>query len=279
VDPIRRLCALVAVLAAALALSACGDDEEEGGGGQTEQPTTVAMSVSGSGRNVKMTAPKTVEGGVVKIEFSNEAKGDHGLQLGYVDEGHTPQEGLEAAAAWGEEGKPLPAWVHLHGGVGTLRPGTRQSVTQELPAGRYFAVDIDSNAAAYFSVSGGGSGEQPSAPATITASEYKFEATGLQAGKRQALVENAGEEPHFIAAAQIKPGSTIEDVRKFVRTEKGPEPFAEGGFDTAIIDGGVAQTIELDAPAGKYAFMCFVPDRKGGPPHVAKGMISEVTFR
>jgi len=43
-----------------------------------------------------------------------------------------------------------------------------------------------------------------------------------------------------------------------------------------VIDGGIAQNIELDLEAGKYAVVCFIQDRKGGPPHGAKGMISEL---
>lgn len=40
------------------------------------------------------------------------------------------------------------------------------------------------------------------------------------------------------------------------------------------------QITELDlARKGKYALLCFVSDRKGGPPHVAKGMVAEVTVR
>jgi hypothetical protein len=276
VDPVRRLCALAAVLFAVLALSACGDDEEEGGGGQAEQAQTVAIKLSGSAKSPKMTAPKSVEGGVVRIEFSNEAKGRHGVQLGYVEEGNrTPQDGLRAAAAWGEEGKPLPEWLHLQGGVGSIDSGTSQSVTQELPVGRYFAVDVDSNAAAFFEVTGGAGGELPSAPATIEASEYKFESSGLKAGRNEVLFDNVGKEPHFVVAAKLKQGKTIDDVRNFIRTEKGESPITEEvGFDTAIVDGGIKQTVEVEAESGDYALMCFIPDRKGGPPHAVKGMVS-----
>jgi hypothetical protein len=274
----RPVCTALALLAVPFALSACGDDEDNGDGGQAAQLRTVEFSITGSGRQTEMTAPRSVEGGVVRVRFSNEAQGDHGLQLAYVDEGRSPQEGLRMGAAWGEEGRPLPDWVHFQGGVGSIRPGTAQSVTQELPAGRYVAVDIDSNAAAFFEVTEGEGGEEPSAPGTIEASEYKFESSGLQSGRRQVVVDNVGAEPHFVAAGRLKPGKTIDDVRRFIRTEEGEEPFVEeGSFDTAIVDGGVKQAIELNVPAGEYAFMCFIPDRAGGPPHVAKGMISAAT--
>ena len=34
--------------------------------------------------------------------------------------------------------------------------------------------------------------------------------------------------------------------------------------------------LETELEKGNYAFFCFVSDRAGGPPHVAKGMVSDV---
>jgi hypothetical protein len=49
---------------------------------------------------------------------------------------------------------------------------------------------------------------------------------------------------------------------------------------TARIEGGTKQITELDLDKpGKYALLCFVSDRKGGPPHVAQGMVAEITVR
>jgi hypothetical protein len=72
-------------------------------------------------------------------------------------------------------------------------------------------------------------------------------------------------------------------VRKaLTREQSGAEPpldFEHTSY-TARIDGGTKQITELhlDKP-GKYALLCFVSDRKGGPPHVAQGMIAEITAR
>ena len=36
--------------------------------------------------------------------------------------------------------------------------------------------------------------------------------------------------------------------------------------------------VDLDfKKSGKYVALCFIPDRQGGTPHVAKGMVSELT--
>lgn len=71
-------------------------------------------------------------------------------------------------------------------------------------------------------------------------------------------------------------------MRKAFRGAGGAEPpldFSNVAY-TARIDGGTKQITELElARKGKYALLCFVSDRKGGPPHVAKGMVAEITVR
>ena len=45
-----------------------------------------------------------------------------------------------------------------------------------------------------------------------------------------------------------------------------------------MLDGGREQIDELELVAGRYALVCFLTDRAGGPPHVAQGMVSELTI-
>jgi hypothetical protein len=45
---------------------------------------------------------------------------------------------------------------------------------------------------------------------------------------------------------------------------------------TAALEGGDSQIAELNLTSGKYAFICFISNRGGGPPHAAMGMIKEV---
>lgn len=273
--------AIVAVLG--FAGAGCGGDDDEGdsggGGGESQsaKPSKLAIEASGSAKKPTLTVPKSVEGGVVEIEFTNSAKGDHGAQLILAKDGHTPAEALKVGNAWGENGKPLPDWVVPAGGVGSVPSGTTATVTQELAPGKYSVVDLDSDANTELEVTGdSGAGELASEGGTIDATEYEFSSTGLKAGKSRVLFDNVGGEPHFIAGIGIRPGSTIADVRTFFKTEKGKPPIDESrSFSTAVIEGGTKQSIDVDLEAGKYAFLCFVPDRAGGPPHVVKGMISE----
>jgi hypothetical protein len=43
------------------------------------------------------------------------------------------------------------------------------------------------------------------------------------------------------------------------------------------MDGGVSQIVDANLEPGSYAFFCFISDKTGGPPHVVKGMVSEVS--
>ncbi len=161
------------------------------------------------------------------------------------------------------------------------QPGQTAIATQNLAPGKYYALDIDSNKSAPMEVTGSAGGGEPSATPRIDAVDYSFTGSGLKTGKQTVLFENKGKQPHFVVGGPINPGNTIADVRKFGSQEEpsGPPPFDEkSAFDTAILEGGTKQAVEIDfKKKGKYAFLCFIPDRQGGPPHVAKGMVSEVT--
>jgi hypothetical protein len=265
----------------ALGAAGCGDDDDGGGGSAAAKPaeaSKLAIELSGSAKKPTFEVPQSVEGGVVEISFTNSAKGGHSAQLVRAEQGHTPREALAAGKAWGEKGKGLPDWALTAGGLGDVEPGETATVTQALAPGKYLVADLETGANAEFEVTGeAAASELPSDGGTIEATEYEFTASGLKSGGAPILFANAGGEPHFIAAVGIKPGRTIADVRKFFETEKGEPPIDEArSFNTAVIEGGESQSIDVELEAGDYALLCFVPDRAGGPPHAVKGMISKV---
>ena len=265
----------------ALGVAGCGDEDESSPESSSSgKPAALAIEVTASG---ELKAPKSVPAGVTTITVRNGAKEPHSVQLARVDEGQDPQKGIEAGNAWASEGKPLPAWAHTEGGVPVVPPGASASSTQNLPPGQYAAFDTNAEPGqqkpALFEVTGeAGDAQLPSTEARIEANEYSFDATGLKAGRQRVLIDNAGAEPHFVAALQLKPGKTVDDVREFVETEKGQEPFIEEGeIATPVLDGKGKQVIDAEFKRGDYVLMCWVPDRKGGPPHAVKGMISAAT--
>jgi hypothetical protein len=264
-----------------LVLAACGDDEESGSGGGGTAPTAVALELSGAGKDLKMSAPKSVAAGVAELSFQNSTRKESDAQLVRLDGDRTPEQALTAAEAWASEGKTLPEWIHLEGGVGSVPANGSGTAIQELVPGRYLAVSIATNAFTEFEVTeSAGQSELPATEATVDEVDYSFRARGLSGGTTRVTIANKGEQPHFVAASRIKAGKTLADVRKFVRTEQGPPPVDfEQSWDTSVMDGGKEQVVELQLEPGRYALLCWVPDRAGGPPHAVKGMISEAVVR
>ena len=278
---LRRRAPLLLAGAALVAVAGCGEDEESKPEASSDKPAALTIEASGSGKSLKLTAPKTVPAGTTTITLKNGSDSPRSLQLIRVDEGHEAQEGLAAGNAWGSDGKPLPEWAHAAGGVPMTPPAQSGTSTQQLPPGKYAAVDLDAEPppTTFFEVTGESSdGALPEAPARVELNEYSFQPTGLTAGRQRVVIDNKGAEPHFVAAAPIKDGKTIDDVRKYVETEKGEPPIdEEQAVATPVLDGKTSQVVDLELKSGNYALLCWVPDRKGGPPHAVKGMISAAT--
>lgn len=279
----HRTGAAVAALGLALALPSCGSDDEESSSSSGDAKPAAFKVTLGDASKGKSTvkAPKTVKAGLVEVSAENTGKRTHDAQIIGVDGDHTAQQVSKIVNA---EGGPIPEWLHGGGGLGTLAPGQSGTVTDVLEPGRYFVFDTEGGASAEFEVTGeGGSAELPSTPATITAKEYGFETSGLKAGTNEITFENAGKELHHVLAVPYAKGATLAEVKKFATSDEqpsGPPPVDfEKAAGTTVLDGGKAQVAELELKKGKYAFLCFIQDRKGGPPHVAKGMLQEIAIK
>jgi hypothetical protein len=261
-----------------LGLSACGDDDDDGGGSEPQAFEVVANEDG-------VTAPDSVKPGAIEVRFNNSGKKEHSAQIVSLGDGHTAAEVKKAGEAWGEGGKPLPEWLEFVGGVGNTKPSGSAIAVVDLPPGEYAAFDIESDAAepyAEFTVEGDEGPGLDEVPARVEATEYSFSAEGLESGSQRVLFENAGGEPHHLIGAPLKPGKTEADLKAFLKQEQGgnagPPPIVESkGFDTAIISGGERSVVDLRLESGEYAFICFIPDRKGGPPHAFKGMATVAT--
>jgi plastocyanin len=278
----------LALVAASLVLAAC-DADDEGKQAAAAAPTKMAITASEADKQARLSVRRSVPAGLVTVELTNTGKVFHEAQLIRLDPGHTPDEALRVIAA---EGAPSPAWIHAAGGTGPAPPRGSSSATQRLRPGNYMVYDAPfvnegqgvKFGMATFNVDGqANGGALPKATAKVEAFEYGFRASGLNAGANTVKFTNAGSEPHHVIAAPYRPGATLAEVREaFKREQGGAEPPLdfENPSSTARIEGGKEQITELDLEKpGKYALLCFVSDRKGGPPHVAQGMITEITVR
>lgn len=283
----RRYVALLAA-ASLCALPACGDDEEEssgaGGGAESAEATPLDLAITESGQSSTIKVPGSVEAGLTEISFNNGGKQPHSVQLVRVDGDQTAAQVKKATSG---EAEGIPEWLHGAGGLGTVGPGQGATATVLLEPGTYYAQDDDAEKGgiAKFEVTGDAvDADLPSTEATVVADEYSFESSGLKAGKNLVTFDNAGGELHHLIATPFREGATFADVKKFAASDgqgaSGPPPVDfEKSTATAVLDGGTKQVAELTFQKGKYAFLCFIPDRAGGPPHVAKGMIQEVTIK
>lgn len=286
-----RKCFPAALAALAVAAAGCGGDDDDTNGEETVTPTPVAMTATAEGRGKAIEVPETVEAGLAEITLTNDDEVRREAQLIRVEGDETVEDVLEVV---NEQGGPIPDFMQDGGGVAPVDPGETATVLQVLQPGRYVVFDTGQpeeeegpdnatlGATAEFTVEGdAGDASLPEADGgTITAVDYDFQAEGLRAGRNVVRFENTGEELHHAILFPINEGVPFEDVREAFSSEEGPDgpppvDFA-GEQGTTVIDGGVAQNVELELQAGRYAALCFIQDREGGPPHVAMGMIAEL---
>ncbi|HWC09233.1 MAG TPA: hypothetical protein VG458_09280 [Solirubrobacterales bacterium] len=272
---IRVVFCLALVAACTAFLAACGSDDE---GSQA-----LTFEYTGEGEEAAFTLPEEAETGEVEITLVNEADGPADLQLIRVEGQHSSEEVVDAFNEVGG-GKPFPDWFFAGGGLGTTESGEEATVTQVLEPGTYYALNtegpVDPKTVEGIEVSGDEPDASLEADATIAAHEYGFETDGIVAGENELVFENTGAQPHHVIALKMVGDSTIGDVETFFKTERSKPPVEEGpSVGTAVIEGGEDQLAEFDLEPGRYALVCFITDRQGGPPHVFKGMIEELDVK
>ena len=284
--------AIVAIAAGAL-VAGCGDDEEKAA---AAKPAAFAITATTDGKKKALRFPTTVKAGLVTLTLTNSDTVPRSAGIARLVGDHTVDEYIETVNT-DEEGAPIPGWIEDGGGVGAVEPGKTVTVSQVLPPGKYAIADDETKggqgegdtygqqgAKGEFTVTGEvGDAELPAQPATLTAKDYTFEFKGLKAGANNVRFENTGKELHHAIMFPINQGKTFADAKAAFASDEeptGPPPVDfENGLSTQVIDGGIAQNVALDFKAGRYAVVCFIQDRAGGAPHVAKGMIKELVVK
>lgn len=113
----------------------------------------------------------------------------------------------------------------------------------------------------------------------LTASDYAFEAPDtVPAGPTWIRMTNTGKEFHHVIVFHLEPGHTVEELLKATAGNPQPPAWAHPlGGPIAPSPGGTATTVTaVDLAPGTYALICVVP-AADGMPHVAKGMVRELT--
>jgi hypothetical protein len=279
----RTILALLAAAATpATTITACGEDDVSGAGGVRTLEIT-------AGSKGTLTVPKGAAPGVTELTLRNESKGDAEAQLIRIEGEHSRSEVLDALGK-SVSPKPWEDFFFAAGGVGMTDPGETRSATQELEAGTTYYV-FNASAAGKpqrsdlhkIEISGDEEGELPETDATVSATDYGYTADGLTSGRSEVTFENAGREPHHLLLGQLRKGATAADAKRFLLSaaDGGSGPFPPAGSEaaTSVLESGTSQVITLDLKPGKYALYCFVSDRRGGPPHIVRGMVSAVTVK
>ncbi|HEY7137724.1 MAG TPA: hypothetical protein VIB48_21905 [Acidimicrobiia bacterium] len=275
-----------------VALGACGSSSsgkaKSGAAAHTASVTPPVVDVTASGANGTWSFqfPPTIPGGVITMRLHNTSASDsHDLQLVRSDGTHTAD---EVKAVVTKDGVPIPDWLHAAGGVSDVAPGQTGEATFELPAGHYFYFCTDDTNGVDHSTHGmfgeidvtGNSGASlPTPTAHVTASEYKFDTSGLKAGDNLVEFKNSGIQLHMVLAAPMQPGKTLADVKTAMSSDNqsAPPPIDfEKAVGAEVVDPGQSVFVHWNLSPGKYAMLCFLNDHTGGPPHFTMGMLQEL---
>ena len=230
--------------------------------------------------------PSRIPAGLTTIRFSNKGKEFHHLYLVKVEKGKKPDDVL----AFFKAGGPPPKWMKPVGGPNAPAPGAETVFTSTLEAGDYIALCVIPSPGGPPHVMKGmikpitvtastRKAPAPIASITLTLSDYTFAfSKPLSSGKHVIAVRNSGTQPHEFFMAQLMPGKTPMDMAKFAENPVGAPPGKPMGGITDIVPGDVVY-LQVDVPKGEYAFMCFTPDMKDGKPHLAHGMIQQISVK
>jgi plastocyanin len=231
--------------------------------------------------------PASVPAGPVQVTFENVGQEEHQASIVRLNDGVDVNAFLAASASDRTQAAAFKLITAYGGpnGVGPAATGTTSQVLDK--PGSYVFVcflptpDGLTHAAKGmvqpFTVTGSPSTAKLSTTTNVIAQEFAYQVpSGLTAG--EVGLRNTGTQAHELAVYRLAAGKTVADATAFFSSPapSGPPPFSSaGGF--AAIGPGQTATTTLNLSAGKYVFICFIPDVDGGgAPHFTKGMIQEV---
>lgn len=288
----RRIAALLAVAALCATQAGCALDSSSEGA--TEPARVTFETTEPTPGEVAIAGPKVVGAGVTEITLRNSGTRPHDAQLIRVS-GRRGADEVISNTIDTPVAAPFPDWIAGGGGIGAVGPGDSSTVTEELKPGTYYLLDSERfpgtrtpnarhGGVARFRVIGRATtAKLPDTQARAIVRDYGFELAGIGRGTNRVTFENDGAQLHQMVALPLLEGSTVADAKRYFTAEDGsdgPPPVDFGGeVSTAVIDAGERQVAELDFDKGRYALLCFVTNRDGGPTHAELGMVDELDVR
>lgn len=250
-------------------------------------PTANVVTVTAS--DFSFAAPDTILAGLTTVKFGNAGKEPHQVVFMRVDSGKTM---ADIATLMKDPNAKVPGWLTFPMGANGIMPADSETATATLTPGHYVLVCFISSADGTphmnkgmvrpieVKASTGPAATEPVADITITEKDYGWDLSApISAGTHTIRVENAGPQVHEVAIFRLAPGKSAKDIQAWMTAGMKGDPPAmpAGGFVGPNPVAGEHGFFTATFTAGTYVFICFVPDRKDGKPHVMHGMMKEVT--
>ena len=242
-----------------------------------------APTVTITARDFVLEAPDTLPEGAVTLRLVNQGKEFHHVWIARLEGGRTVDDVLAAVM----DRRPLPDWIKDAGGPNAPRPqGGENSATVTLTPGNYIVACLIPSADGIphlmkgmvrplTVVASAQPAVAPEADVLMTLRDYNFFLSRpLTSGKHVIEVRNEGTQWHEFELVQLAPGKTPRDVIAFIDHGVGSPPGLPIGGVSPLMPGGVSY-FHTELQAGRYALICFLPDRKDGRQHFDHGMVQE----
>jgi hypothetical protein len=218
-------------------------------------PPTITVTA----RDFTLDMPDTLTAGAITLRLVNQGTEFHHIWIARLDEGRTVSDVLEAL----KSRAGLPAWLKDAGGPNAPRPeGGEASATVMLEPGNYIVACMIPGPDGIPHIMKG-----MVRPLTVVRS-------GTAAAAPSADVVMTLRDFNFFLSRPLTPGKSPQDVIAFVEHGVGSPPGLPLGGVSPLAVGGTSY-MHVDLAAGRYALICFLPDRKDGKQHFEHGMVRE----
>jgi hypothetical protein len=228
-----------------------------------------------------------LQAGLVRLQLTNDGQMDHEAQLARLHRGVSVATFAHVLGTRGEAA--ALALVDITGGAAPTAVHATQTTYQLLTVGHYLLLclvvgpdgipHVMKGMYAPVTVTGRFKGARPPGrvQGTITAHDMTYTLPAVIHGHGlYRFLDTDRTDVHELAIVRLRPHVNRAEVIAWFRHPAGPPPFTSAGGFGAVPPGGGGWLL-LSLPPGRYAALCYVPDRQPPhAPHAAMGMV--VTF-